>query len=107
MNELSEKLKSFIEQTKWTFAKTYAETWPHEYIVQEKVDSEIFLELANHVDKYGYTEKFYQKIVIYFDYNGYTYWHMENILNRCVERDTYHRREIDGRLPFVKNPEKL
>jgi len=96
---LSENLKEFIENQKWIFAKTYAETWPHEYIVQEKVDNTLFLELANHIDKYGYIDYFYKMKQTYFDYNGYTYWRMENIINRCVEQDTYHRREIDGRLP--------
>jgi hypothetical protein len=44
--EFSDRIKQFIENTKWTFAKTYAETWQHEYIVQEKVDNELFLELC-------------------------------------------------------------
>jgi hypothetical protein len=97
--ELKENIKNFIENKKWTFAKTYAKTWPHEYIVQEKVDNNLFLEFANYIDKYGYKENFYKKTVTYLDYNGYTYWHMENIINRCFERDTFHRRELDGRLP--------
>jgi hypothetical protein len=28
--ELPENLKEFIAEQKWIFAKTYAETWPHE-----------------------------------------------------------------------------
>lgn len=32
-------------------------------------------------------------------FSCHTYWHMGNIINRCPERDTYHRREKDGRLP--------
>jgi hypothetical protein len=100
--ELSQKLKTFIAQQKWIFAKTYAATWPHEYIVQEKVDNELYLELATHIDTFGYESHFYKMKQIYFDDDGFTYWHMENIINRCVERDTYHRREIDGRLPEDK-----
>ncbi len=42
MTVLPDKLKFFIENTTWTFAKTYAKTWPHEYIVQEKVDNDLF-----------------------------------------------------------------
>lgn len=97
--ELPENLKKFIENQEWIFAKTYAKTWPHEYIVQERVDNDLYLKLANHIDTYGYENYFYKMKQIYFDYNGYTYWHMENIINRCVEQDTYHRREQDGRLP--------
>jgi len=52
--ELNEKLKEFIEDQAWIFAKTYAETWPHEYIVQERVDNDLYLELANHIDTFEY-----------------------------------------------------
>lgn len=97
--EFTEKLKEFIEKQNWIFAKTYAKTWPHEYIVQERVDNELYLKLANHIDEFGYVDYFYQTKQIYFNYNGFTYWHMENIINRCVEKDTYHNRKIDGRLP--------
>ena len=94
-----DSLKTFIADSEWTFAKTYADTWPHEYIVEEHVDNELYLELAQHIDRSGYVAKFFTKDFTYWDYDGYTYWHMEDIINRCVEADTYHRREADGRLP--------
>lgn len=96
--ELPENLIEFIGDVTWIFAKTYAKTWPHEYIVQEKVDEGLFLEFADFIDKYGYEEFFYETKQLYFDVGGYTYWHMENIINRCVSRDTYHGRKKDGRL---------
>jgi hypothetical protein len=99
MKELPDELKDFIENTTWTFAKTYAATWPHEYVVHEKVDNELFLKLADHIDTFGYESHFYKTKQVYFDYNGFTYWHMGNIVNRCAESDTYHRREKEGRLP--------
>ena len=99
--EFSEKLKIFIEQQNWIFAKTYAATWPHEYLVQERVDNTFFLELANHIDQFGYEDYFYEMNQIYFDFNGFTYWHMENIINRCIEKDTYHNRKKEGRLPKI------
>lgn len=99
MIELPQHLKDFIDNSTWIFAKTYAETWPHEYIVQENVSNELFLELADFIDKNGYTDHFYDKRVIYFDHKGYVYWHMENIINRCLPKDTYRQRKIDGRLP--------
>ena len=84
------------------FAKTYADTYPHEYIVQERVDNDLFLQLADFIDSDGYEEYFYKMKQTYLDYNGYTYWHMENIINRCVVEDTYHRRKQDDRLPDKK-----
>jgi hypothetical protein len=96
---MPDRLRQFIESTPWTFAKTYAKTWPHEYIVREKVDFSLFTELAEHIDEFGYLSHFYKNPMTYYDFGGNTYWHMDNIINRCVEADTYHRREKDGRLP--------
>ena len=99
MTVFSDEIRSFIETTLWIFAKTYAKTWPHEYIVQEKVDNDLFLKLAQHIDTYGHKKYFYKKKMIYFNYNGHVYWHMENIINRCIESETYWQREKKGRLP--------
>ena len=96
---ISDKLKNFIETQNWIFAKTYAETYPHEYIIQERVDNDLFLELAEFIENNGYEEYFYNKKQIYFDFEDFTYWHMENIINRCVIEDTYHIRKLNNRLP--------
>ncbi len=99
MKEFKEEIKLFIKQTQWIFAKTYAKTWPHEYIVEEQVDSELFSELAEHIDTFGHKEYFYKKQMTYFGYENHTYWHMGNIINRCLLTDTYQQREKGGRLP--------
>ena len=100
--ELSEKIMTFIANQDWIFAKTYADTWPHEYIVKERVDNELFLELANHIDQFGYEDYFYEMKQKYFKYNEFTYWHMDNIINRCLEKDTYRYRIAAGNLPENK-----
>ena len=97
--EFSADIKKFIEDSVWTFAKTYSSTWPHEYIVQEKVSNELYVKLAEQIDTYGHEENFYSTQMIYFNFDGRTYWHMENIINRCDENETYERREKEGRLP--------
>lgn len=33
---LPPEVRSFVETTRWTFAKTYAATWPHEYVVMNE-----------------------------------------------------------------------
>lgn len=101
--ELSKELIKFIKNSTWIFAKTYAKTWPHEYIVQEKVDNDLFLKLANHIDTFGYEDYFHKTRQIYLGYKGYTYWHMGNIINRCLNKDTYHQRKKDDRLPKTTN----
>ena len=37
---LPEDLRAFVDREPWTFAKTYAETWPHEYLVRDRVGAE-------------------------------------------------------------------
>ena len=97
--ELNQRLKDFIANQNWTFAKTYAKTWPHEYIVQERVNNELYLELDNHIDTHGFEGRFYLIRQPYFNYDGNTYWHMGNIINRCDENETFEKREAEGRLP--------
>jgi hypothetical protein len=97
--ELTIELKDFTEKCTWTFAKTYASTWPHEYIVQEKVDNEFYQKLAEHIDTYGDKQYFYSTQMIYFHHKDKVYWHIDNIINRCDESETYERREKENRLP--------
>ena len=100
---LPEELARFIDQAPWTFAKTYARHWPHEYIVREKVDAAIFEDFAAFIDQYGYESHFYQARQVYLDLGTRTYWHMDNIINRCPVDETYHRRDKEGRLPVTEN----
>ena len=44
-NNWPEELERFIKTQEWTFAKTYAQTWPHEYLVKERVDEGMFLDI--------------------------------------------------------------
>ena len=94
-----ENLIQFIKNSDWVFASTYAKTWPHEYIVEGNVDGDLFLVLSQYIDSYGCEGNFYETKQMYFEYGKYTYWHMENIINRCLKKDTYSQRLKDGLLP--------
>ena len=50
---LSDALREFIDSSQWTFAKTMPE-WPHEYIVRERVDENLFVQLVRHIRACGY-----------------------------------------------------
>jgi len=41
MKKFPEDLKKFIDSENWVFAKTYASTWPHHYIVRKNVDEKL------------------------------------------------------------------
>lgn len=102
---LTPDLRQFVESCRWTFAKTYAETWPHEYLVRGRVDEALFVRLVEHVRAHGYDGRFYTTPIRYFDEGGMVYWTMgapveeTTIINRCRKEETYEYRLAQGTLP--------
>src|SRR5262245_51194085 len=98
-------LRAFVATTIWTFAKTYAATWPHEYIVRHRVDEALFLKLVVHIRSNGYEGRFYRRRITYFDEEGLVYWTMgepigeTTVVNRCHKDQTYEYRLAQGTLP--------
>ena len=91
---LPDALREFIDSLQWTFAKTMPE-WPHEYIVRERVDENLFVQLVRHIRANGYEGKFYRKSITYYDDGGLVYWTMGApleetiIINRCRKENSY------------------
>lgn len=98
-------LVQFIVGANWTFAVSYAETWPHEYIVRDQVDEKLFIKLVEHIRFYGYKGSFYTKEITYYDEDGFVYWTMgapvdeTTIINRCRKEQTYEYRLAHNELP--------
>ena len=109
MMKFPTNLKAFVTEQKWTFAKTYASTWPHEYIVRDRVDENLFIQLVRHIRTYGYEGKFYRVPITYFNEDGMVYWTMgapieeTTIVNRCKEEQSYEYRLRHGTLPKSKS----
>ena len=105
MKKFSSELRGFINNTQWTFAKTYAATWPHHYIVRERVDENLFLKMVRHIRCFGYEGRFYKMKITYFEEDGYVFWTMgepieeTTIINRCIKESTYEYRLKTGTLP--------
>ena len=101
---LPRALRDFVDTAEWTFAKTMQE-WPHEYIVRERVDEELFVRLVSHIRANGYEGKFYLKSITYYDNGGLVYWTMGAplketiIINRCRKENSYEYRLLKGTLP--------
>ena len=97
-------LRAFVDTAEWTFAKTMPE-WPHEYIVRDRVDEELFERLVAHIRDHGYEGRFYERIITYYEEAGLVYWtmgaplHETTIVNRCRSEDTYAHRLSLGTLP--------
>ncbi|MCK4932904.1 MAG: hypothetical protein KAT01_12090, partial [Candidatus Aminicenantes bacterium] len=60
MKRFPDEIKEFINNTQWTFAKTYAATWPHHYIVRDRVDEKLFVKTVQHIRRFGYEGRFYK-----------------------------------------------
>jgi len=87
-----EKARKFIANCDWIFAKTYAQTAPHEYIVREKLSVDLqadFDWFAALIDHEGYEDKFYDKTFTYLAIGDKKYWHMENLINRDNRENKY------------------
>lgn len=104
---LPDALREFIDSSQWTFAKTMPD-WHHEYIVRERVDEELFVQLVRHIRANGYKGKFYQESITYYDDGGLIYWTMgapleeTTIINRCKKENSYEYRLLKGTLPELK-----
>jgi hypothetical protein len=100
----SAHLRAFVDEATWTFATTMPE-WPHEYIVRERVDEQLFVDLVRHIRAHGREGRFYEKVLVYFEEAGMVYWTMGAplaetiIVNRCQTEDTYKSRLAAGTLP--------
>ena len=99
------ELSQFVASVKWLFAKTYAESWPHEYIVRKMVDESLFIELVEHIRANGDQGYFYKKEITYYSEDGFAYWTMgapveeTTIINRCKQEQTYEYRLAHNDLP--------
>ena len=71
-------LKSLIGKASWIYAKTYADTNPHEYIVKGKcnLSSKEFEEIVEALEKYFIEEPFYKAMFKYTYIGDFKYWHM-------------------------------
>jgi hypothetical protein len=105
MTPFPEDVRRFVDTTKWTFAKTYAATWPHEYIVQNAENAAMILAIARHIFEHGVEGPFYKQVRKYHHENGKVYWSMDDtpeaatLINRCDEGQTYEARLAAGTLP--------
>jgi hypothetical protein len=95
----------FVNATPWRFAKTYAATWPHEYVVRTPENAAMVLALARHIFEHGIDGRFYSQVRKYHHEEGKVYWSMDDtpegttLVNRCDEHQTYEARLAAGTLP--------
>ena len=101
---LPDELVDFVNRETWTYAKTMPK-WPHEYIVRERVDEDLFVRLVRFIRSHGREGRFYHRTFVYYEHEGLLYWTMgapveeTTIINRCKKEDSYESRLRAGTLP--------
>ena len=72
-----EEARRFIEEHEWIYAKTYADTFPHEYTVRKKAkDNERFDLFIKFMRDNSKIKSFFKKEYLYCEIDGIEYWEM-------------------------------
>ena len=90
-----ERARKFIKDVNWVFAKTYAETAPHEYVVKRDLSPELQKEFdwfAKMIFENGVEEFYYSHKNLYLHIGGLKYWSMDkssektDLINRADKK---------------------
>ena len=73
--EESDWFGRWITSRDWVFAKTYADTAPHEYTVRKGEDDDFFKAVVM-IRENGYREYYWKSLMTYMDFEGRKYWTM-------------------------------
>jgi hypothetical protein len=75
----------FVAESRWRFARTYVESYPHEYVLQRWGDGEAFRQAIDCIERWGTIESFWgaQRKYLYVD--DRKYWHMGNAASEKAE----------------------
>lgn len=76
--------REFVNKFEWIFAKTYAQTAPHEYIVLNKIGNEYkdeFITIAQFIRDKGFKAMYYKREGYYYKLDENYYWTMDDDIN--------------------------
>ena len=69
---------TFVAASSWRFAKTYVESYPHEYTLVQAGDTDRFQTAIACIERWGVVEPFWKSRRRYLYVDGRKYWHMGN-----------------------------
>ena len=87
--------RNFINLLEWTFAKTYAQKGPHEYVVLKKVGlhfKEEFIKIAQFIRDKGFKALYYSREGFYYRIDENYYWTMDE---KAEDTDLINRAKWD------------
>ena len=70
---------------RWRFAKTYVESFPHEYTLDEWIEEGQLLRAIQCIERWGIVEPFFSARRKYFYVDERVYWHMGDASSTEVE----------------------
>jgi hypothetical protein len=107
-------LMDILMRTPWKFAKSYNETWPHEYVTRDQLGASTFKELWYFFEKEGRVSRFFTTAVRYYDRFDYSFWSdfyfPENtfgVINRVPYELSFDYRKPNHLMPRTKNWEAM
>lgn len=92
----ADRFAEWCAERDWTFAKSYADSAPHEYVVIHDLpeeDRDVFDTFVAYIRTHGYEQEFGGRPFTYLDLDGYKYWTMGNPI---PETTVLNRKPIDG-----------
>jgi hypothetical protein len=104
-------LRRFVDSTRWTFAKTYAATWPHEYVVKTPRMRRCSSRWRATTFEHDVDGRVSSQVRKYHHESGKVYSSMDDspesttLVNRCSEDQTYEARLAAGTLTGRLSPE--
>lgn len=69
-------LRAFVANSRWRFAKTYVESYPHEYTLDEWCDEESFATAIRCIEQWGTIESFWSTQRKYLFVDDRKHWYM-------------------------------
>ncbi|MGE5815653.1 MAG: hypothetical protein ACM36C_14290 [Acidobacteriota bacterium] len=79
MTELEHDLswfRSFVEESRWRFARTYVDSYPHEYTHEDWVEQGSLARAVECIERWGVVESFWRARRKYLYVDDRKYWHM-------------------------------
>lgn len=77
----ADDFRTFVNKFTWTFARTYANRAPHEYLALSKVGLEYrleFIKAAQFIREAGFKAFYYSRPNFYYILDGNYYWTMDD-----------------------------
>lgn len=83
--EAMQWFRNFVVASRWRFAKTYVESYPHEYTLERWGDADSFWRAILCIERWGVLEPFWsvQRKYLYID--DRKYWHMGDASSETLE----------------------